>query len=312
MAFHNPHFFYLWLMINPFKSKSDDAPFEWLDIVNPTNDELLAIGEKYKLDPSAIKDCMQPEHLPKYELFDDTHFIICRYYDSQADKNAESIQGMTRKLAIFFTKDMLITIHRKEFQRLNEVVSKYRNDTQCINVICKIIKACLETYEAPVNKLDSDIDFYESRVFLKKRIPDLLKNLYLIKRKVYVIRKLNNISKEIIDKVTSIPSKKSPALQDLRDSYVKTDTMIEEAYDSIQSLLNIYISLSSQRTNEVMRTLTVFTAFFLPLTFIVGVYGMNFHFMPELDKTWGYPAVLGLMLSITLAVYIWFKRKGWM
>lgn len=298
-------------MINPFKSKSDSS-FEWIDILNPTNEELLDIGEKYKLDPSAIKDCMQPEHLPKYELFDDVHFVICRYYDNQADKYADSIQGMTRKLAIFFSKDLLITIHRKEFSRLDEVVSKYKDHNQCLTVVCKIIKASLETYEEPIGKLDSDIDFYESRVFLKKKIPDLLKNLYLIKRKIYVIRKLNNITKDIIDKIAAIPFKKGAALQDLRDSYVKTDTMVEEVHDSIQSLLNIYISLSSQRTNEVMRTLTVFTAFFLPLTFIVGVYGMNFHYMPELDRTWGYPAVIMLMLIITLAVYIWFKRKGWM
>jgi magnesium transporter len=302
---------YIWLMINPFKSKTENS-FEWIDIVNPTNEELLAIGAKYKLDPSAIRDCMEPEHLPKYELFDDIHFIICRYYDADADKYADSIQELTRKLAIFFTKDLLITIHRKEFNRLTEVVEKYKDHNLCINVVCKIIKASLESYEAPVNKLDMDIDFYESRIFLKKRIPDLLKNLYVIKRKMYVMRKLNNITKDIIEKVTSVPSKKNPVLQDLKDSYVRTDTMIEEAYDSIHSLLNIYISLSSQRTNEVMRTLTVFTAFFLPLTFIVGVYGMNFHFMPELDKTWGYPAVLGLMLGVTIAVYVWFKRKGWM
>jgi magnesium transporter len=98
----------------------------------------------------------------------------------------------------------------------------------------------------------------------------------------------------------------------LKDYYIKLDTVIEEVYDSINSLMNIYISLSSQRTNEVMRTLTVFTAFFLPLTFIVGVYGMNFHYMPELNHPSGYPMVLGLMLFITLFIWIWFKRKGWM
>jgi magnesium transporter len=101
-------------------------------------------------------------------------------------------------------------------------------------------------------------------------------------------------------------------MQDLRDYYVKADTQLEEVYENIHSLLNIYISLSSQRTNEVMRTLTVFTAFFLPLTFIVGVYGMNFKYMPELEAHWGYPGVIGLMLAITIAVWIWFKRKGWL
>ncbi len=157
-----------------------------------------------------------------------------------------------------------------------------------------------------------EIAFYESRIFLKKRIPDLLKSLYRIKRQVYVVRKVVNLTKEIIEKTVETNTKGSPFSQDLKDFYTKTDTQIEEVYDSIVSLMNIYISVSSQRTNEVMRTLTVFTAFFLPLTFIVGVYGMNFAFMPELQYHWGYPGVIGLMLVITLIVWSWFKRKGWL
>ena len=92
----------------------------------------------------------------------------------------------------------------------------------------------------------------------------------------------------------------------------KIDTLIETNHDDINNLMNVYISISSQRTNEVMRTLTVFTAFFLPTTFIVGVYGMNFENMPELQHPYGYPAVLGFMLLVTILIYTWFKRKGWM
>jgi magnesium transporter len=298
-------------MINPFKGKSD-TQFEWVDIVDPTNEELLKIGEKYKLHPAAIQDCMQPEHLPKYELLDDMHFIICRFYDDHSDKKADSIHDLTCKLAIFYNKNLLITIHRSPLTQIHDVLHKYQNHPNSADVVAKLIKACLTSYEAPTGKLDAEIDFYESRIFLKKRIPDLLKSLYRIKRQVFVMRKLINLTKEIMDKVTENGGKKNPFMQDLKDHYIKTDTQIEEVYDSILSLLNIYISLSSQRTNEVMRTLTVFTAFFLPLTFVVGVYGMNFHFMPELDKHWGYPAVMGLMLAITIAVWIWFKRKGWM
>ena len=76
--------------------------------------------------------------------------------------------------------------------------------------------------------------------------------------------------------------------------------------------MNIYISLSSQKTNEVMRVLTVFSVFFMPLTFIVGVYGMNFDFMPELRLKWGYPGVMLLMGFITFSIYVWFRRNGWL
>jgi magnesium transporter len=297
-------------MENPFKRAA--GPFEWIDLVNPSEDELKTLAAKYKLHPTAIQDVMQDGHLPKYELLDDVHFIISRFYDEKCDKNSDSILSMTNKLSIFYQKDLLITIHQQRNTEFAAVVEKYRNHPNVLDVVCKLIKATFITFEKPTEKLDTEIDFYESRIFLKKRIPDLLKSLYRIKRQSYVMRKLTNLSKDIIDKLAENSGKKNPFMQDLKDHYLKTDTQIEELYENIVSLLNIYISLSSQRTNEVMRTLTVFTAFFLPLTFIVGVYGMNFHFMPELDKTWGYPAVMGLMLGVTIAVWIWFKRKGWM
>jgi magnesium transporter len=285
--------------------------FEWIDIVNPDDAELEQVARKYKLHPSAVQDCLQPEHLPKFEFIEESVFIICRYYDIECQKNSDTINELSRKLAIFYHQDFIITIHRKEFVQYEDVMKKLATHGNAFEVICSIIKAILSTYEIPVNKLGAEVDFYESRVFLKKKIPDLLRNLYLIKRKMYVIRKLVNLSKEIIDKIGST-NKRNPYLHDLRDHFIKLDTLIEEGYESIHSLLNIYISLSSQRTNEVMRTLTVFTAFFLPLTFIVGIYGMNFKYMPELEHPLGYPVIMLLMLAITLSIWIWFKRKGWM
>lgn len=287
------------------------SSFEWIDVVNPSVEELQALAEKYKLHPSAVQDCLQPEHLPKYELIDDIHFIIARYYDIECGKNSDSIPELSRKIAIFFNKHFIITVHRKEYVQYNDVMGKYLSLPSSFDVVCKIVKSAFFTYEEPISKLDKEIDFYESRIFLKKRIPDLLKNLYLIKRRTYVIRKLFNLSKEIVTNMNSF-DKSGPIQQDLEDYYVKYDTQIEEVYDSINSLLHIYISLASQRTNEVMRTLTVFTAFFLPLTFIVGVYGMNFKFMPELEQPYGYPIVLLAMFVITLIIWGWFKRKGWM
>lgn len=294
----------------------EEAGFTWIDVINPTDEEAQALSHTYQLHPSALQDVLQPEHLPKIEQFDDMEFIICRYYDHESDNEADSIQKISRKLAVFFRKDLLITIHRKDSPAYDAFIKKYETALpfNAFELTCKIVKMALSTYEDPVSKLDGEIDFYESRIFLKKRIPDLVKNLYLIKRRLYVMRKISNLSEEIIRHLQPLSgaSKSKPVFQDLRDYYTKVDTMIESNYDNINNLLNVYISLSSQRTNEVMRTLTVFTAFFLPTTFIVGLYGMNFEYMPELKHPLGYPAVLGIMLMVTLAIYAWFKRKGWM
>lgn len=295
---------------------SGECVFTWIDVENPTDEELKNLQRDYNFHPSAMQDVLQPEHLPKFEQFDDLEFLICRYFDVDADRDADSIQKMSRKLSVFFRKDLLLTVHRKPFTPYEDFIKRYQtvNNLNAFELVCKLVKLVLSTYEQPNQKLEADIDFFESRIFLKKRIPDLIKSLYQIKRKVYTIRKISNLSFDVVVHMANIAQryKAKPAYQDLRDYYTRVDTGIESNYDDINNLLNIYISLSSQRTNEVMRTLTVFTAFFLPTTFVVGVYGMNFKFMPELDQTWGYPAVLGLMLAITLAIYVWFKRKGWM
>jgi magnesium transporter len=86
----------------------------------------------------------------------------------------------------------------------------------------------------------------------------------------------------------------------------------DQLSDDAQNLVSTYMSFSAHKTNDVMKILTIFSAYFLPLTFIVGVYGMNFRFMPELDWEWGYPAVILLMLGVFIAIYIWFRRKKWL
>jgi magnesium transporter len=106
--------------------------------------------------------------------------------------------------------------------------------------------------------------------------------------------------------------KKNSYFEDMRDYYLRMEVLTEQLHEDVQSLLHLYLSISSQKTNEVMRILTVFSAFFLPLTFLVGVYGMNFDFMPELHHKFGYPATLIFMLLVTILIFQWFKRKQWL
>ena len=100
-------------------------------------------------------------------------------------------------------------------------------------------------------------------------------------------------------------------MQDTQDLQVKVETLYQQLDGAATNLMNLYLSLNSQRTNEAMRVLTVFSAFFLPLTLIAGIYGMNFEYMPELTWKLGYPSVLVSMVVIAAGIYLWFKRKNW-
>ena len=101
-------------------------------------------------------------------------------------------------------------------------------------------------------------------------------------------------------------------LQDVRDQHLKIQTLYIQVLEDVNNLTGMYMSHQAQRTNEVVKVLTMFSVFFMPLTFIVGIYGMNFDFMPELRQKWGYPGVMFLMAMLTVIIYFYFKRKKWL
>jgi magnesium transporter len=293
---------------------SAEYGWEWIDIENPNAEELQKLAEEYGLHPASVRDCLQPEHLPKYEIANNIVFIITRIYDTKAHREADTIQELTNKLSIFYHENFVITIHRYPVSFISEVKEKYI-DTNLIKtssgLLTRLVRSALRTFDDPADKLANDLDYYETKTFLQSKPVSLTKGLYHLKRKVGVSKRILKLSEVILDNLKLLHL--SPTeMQDMQDLYVHMVTLYDELNDSTNHLVNTYISLSSQKTNDVMRVLTIFSVFFMPLTFIVGIYGMNFEFMPELHSAYGYPLVLISMALITLVVYVWFRRKGWL
>lgn len=290
----------------------DENGFEWLDINDPSGEDLRELAEKYKLHPALVKDCLQPDHLPKYERMDNYSFIIFRVHSDSEAPEADSIQELTHKIAIFFSERFIITIHRRR-QVILENLKDQIDSLSCSKpseLLNSLIYNCLNTYQQPLDKLSKAVDYYEEVVFLRPKKVPLLKGLYYLKRKIDLIRRMLILSFEIIDSIDAEAGNVNT--RDTRDQYVKFQNMFDALSENIHQLLNIYFSASSQRTNETMRILTIFSVFFMPLTFIVGVYGMNFDFMPELKWKLGYPGVMLTMAVVTLLIYLWFKKKRWL
>jgi magnesium transporter len=116
----------------------------------------------------------------------------------------------------------------------------------------------------------------------------------------------------VVQRLVPASEPTAPLFQDLRENAESMYSYAEELIEDVNSLLSIQLALAQHRTSEVVRVLTVFSVFFLPLTFIVGIYGMNFDFMPELRQRWGYPGVMAGMALVTLTIYLWFRRRGWL
>ncbi len=286
----------------------------WIDITAPTNHEMQTITKEFNLHPQLVQDCMEPDHLPKYDSVDDVNFLILRYFNHVFDTRIATIQQLSNKIAIFYTARFLITIHMEPIQFLSNIQKKYIDPNKCDGseqLVTRILWYTLESYDDPAERLSEQVDFLENQILLKTVTNEQVETLYYIKRQASISNKILLLMAEPINHIRMLP-KDDPALQDVRDQHLKFLTLYNQILEDVNNLMNLYMSFSAQKTNDVMKVLTIFSVFFMPLTFIVGIYGMNFSFMPELRERWGYPGVWILMVAVTFTIYQWFKRKKWL
>jgi magnesium transporter len=300
-----------------------DPTFTWVDVVDPTTGELAEIAQRYGLHPTSVEDSLEPEHLPKYERIGSTTFIIVRAFDTASARDCSTLHEMTRKVAIFYGSDFLITIHRTEQPFLTAIIENYRRASPpeataerrkgfLPRLVIDLINGAVGTYENPLQEAETAIDTFEATVFGEHELTGLLRRIYLVKRRVTLMRRMLSHTLDAVKKLVPGSEPTVPLYQDLRENVESMHFWADELLEDVNNLLSIQLAMASHRTGEVVRVLTVFSVFFLPLTFIVGIYGMNFEFMPELRQRWGYPAVMIGLGVVTLVIYVWFRRRGWL
>jgi magnesium transporter len=298
----------------------DEPRFAWLDLVEPSRRDLDEVALRYGLTATAVQDCLDPEHLPKFERFNGTTFAILRAQDENADPTADTVQALTRKVAIFWGEEFLITIHRKDQPYLTGVMDHWhgrllhgRDQPGIVaELLVDITNAVVLSYEAPLVESETRVDGFEAQLMSEHDVADLLRQMYHMKRRLALSKRLLWRTMSITARLPSFGERTGPLMQDLRENAESMHFYAEELLEDINNLLHMQLALAAHRTNEVMQVLTVFSAFFLPLTFIVGIYGMNFEHMPELPQRYGYLVIWGVMLLVSLLIWRWFRRRGWL
>jgi magnesium transporter len=305
--------------------KRSEPPLEWLDIVQPTAEELARIAADHGLGATAVKDCLDPEHLPKFEPFEGHSFVIIRAFDQNAARTCATVQELTRKLAIFAGPAFLITIHRTEQPWLSALEARLGADQGTRGgkeglqtyLLTQVLNGAVDTFLHPMEAIEARIDAFEELVF-GGRDADAqafagdLREIHLLKRQVTLIKRLLWRTLDVVQRLSPATGRGASLFRDVQENVESYHFYADELLDDANTVLNVQLALAAHRTGEVMRILTVFSVFFLPLTFLVGVYGMNFDFMPELRSRWGYPAVLIAMGLIVVTIYLWFRRRGWL
>lgn len=278
----------------------------WIDIEDPTEEELMQLNLPFDIDENLLEDALEVGHLPKIERVTDYTFMIMRAYTASEDEKAIDVDQISNKIAFFIHEKGLLTVHRAPFDFILEHRSE---EYQSIDeLVLNITDDILMTFEQPLRDQADRMDILEQQIFINRGSNISIEGLYYEKSRARLTKKILLISQKIISKF-QVSDDASSKLQDLKDTIIDFILRSEEIIDDATALLNSYMSFAAQKSNDVMKLLTIFSAFFLPLTFIAGVYGMNFQNMPELQTQNGYFFTIGVMLVIGIIIFIWFKRK---
>jgi len=299
-----------------FSNKFENKQFKWIDISNPTSAQLQELSRTYNIPKPALEDCMDSRHLPKVEKLGNALFLITRVADPLAKFYQTRIQDFTRKIAIFAIDSVVITIHRAPSPLLLEIRDELKlrppQNVGPQEIILEVLSEGISSFDRLLEEAENQVDTFEADLFTNETDEASLQNVHYIRRKLFGVKRLFMHHLTLIQKLDMKSEKTALGLQSLKSLTDHSLFYSDELLEDVNELLNLQVALSSKKTNEVVRVLTVFSVFFMPLTFIVGVFGMNFRYMPELEWKYGYLASWIAMGVVTLTIALWFNHRGWL
>jgi magnesium transporter len=290
----------------------------WVDFQAPTELDDGVLLDVFKFHPLTVEDCRLNRHHPKVEEFPDYLYFIV--HAIRTDSSPERFN--TVELDGYLGKNYVITYHHEEFTSINKVKQSVRVSP----VVCQrgsawwlhhIIDSIVDEYLPVMDDFDERISSLEDNIFsLSQPNNAILEEILGLKRSVLRVKRISSKQLEVLYRMSHgqfrlIDGPVLPFFRDIYDHLVRVTDLAESYRDLISGSLEAYLSVVSNRLNEIMKVLTIFSAIMLPLTFIAGVYGMNFEYMPELHSQYGYYIVWVLMVVVAMAMLYFFWRRGW-
>jgi magnesium transporter len=294
----------------------------WVDFQNAPNDEAEPIlRETFGFHPLAIDDALQESHVPKLDDWGAFLYVVLHAVDF--DEQEQDVH--TCELDIFLGLNYIVTHHDQPLDALEKIWSSLQRDERHLkggpdHVLYLVVDEIATGYMPVVEQLDLSIDRLEEEIFAERK-QDTLERIFRIKRAVLYLRRVLSHHREVLNKLARDENKVIDAadriyFRDVYDHMVRLYDITEGVRDLVSGALDTYLSAINNRMNEIMKTLTIITTLFMPLTFITGFFGMNF-FQPvtPLDVWTGRPAFLITILITGLTPYLmyrWMNRRRWM
>ncbi|MEP6925709.1 MAG: magnesium/cobalt transporter CorA [Pyrinomonadaceae bacterium] len=297
----------------------DERSFVWVDLEEPTvEQEQEVLAKIFNFHPLTIEDCRMDHSQPKIEEFPDYLYFIVHGVRNEAN----SRNFATKELDGYIGKNFVVTYHHDNFLSIDNVKRQIRSSPiACARggsyLLHHILDQIVDLYAPVIEDFEQYIIKLEDRIFRLTRANNrILAEIVRLKRNVIRMRRVSTKQLDILYRLShgefkQIDSAMLPFYRDIYDHLQRVSDLSESYKDLVSSLMDTYLSVLANRTNDVMKTLTIFSAMMLPLTVITGIYGMNFENMPELKTRTGYFVVLGVMILVALGMLSYFWYQGW-
>jgi magnesium transporter len=298
----------------------DSDTVTWVIIEGLSNVEIVEqIGTMFGIHQLVLEDILNTHQRPKYEEYEDYLYIVLKSIEPRnEDFNVayEQISLVVLKNIVITFKEKSDNLFRPIIQRIKTSKGRFRSlGTDYLAYV--ILDTIIDQYFILVDSLDDTITMLEDRLLISDPSQEILHKIQKLKREIINIRRHVSPIRELMagmlrSESELIHEKTHIFLKDVSDHAIRVVESIELYRDILSGLLDIYISSLSNKMNEVMKVLTVFASIFIPLTFLTGIYGMNFEYMPELKWKWAYPVLWAAFVTIPVVLLIYFKKKKWL
>ncbi|TCP64021.1 magnesium/cobalt transporter CorA [Baia soyae] len=284
----------------------------WVDFNTPSMEETSKLTDHFHFHPLAVKDCLHHLQRPKMDYCEGYQFLILH-----------ALKGPQMKLEevdLFVAENFLVSFHYANLEEIDDIwerIIQHQDLAQKgpVFLTYKLIDKLVDAYFPYAHRIEDQLNEIESKP-RGSTSKALIDQIFQVRRDLSKLRRtvipMSDLLYRMINSERFIQRKDQRVLfQHIYNHLIKLSYMIESSREITSDIRDNYLSLNSYRMNTIMTTLTVISAIFIPLTFIVGVYGMNFEHMPELKWRYGYFMVLGFMLVVGVGMLTWFKIKGW-
>lgn len=297
---------------------ADHEGITWI-AVNGLEDTAMieALGERYHLHPLVLEDVLDTGHLPKVEEYDGYIYLVARAF------TVGESEPISEQVSLILLPGVVISVEEgrgaEVFAAVRERLRAGRGRIRGLGadyLFYALLDIIVDGYFVALESLGERIGELEDAV-VEQPTPELLRSIHKVKRELFEVRRATWPMRDVVSWLERtagglVSVSTEPFLRDVYDHTVQVAETAETFREILLAMQDTYLSSVSNRMNEIMKVLTIIATIFIPLTFIAGIYGMNFKYMPELEHPWGYPATLALMAGVALTMVLYFRRRHWL